>query len=331
MNARLDTDRLATLISDSAVDNNTADADAVRPSGAAADPLLLQLDTSRFDTGDMASWRQIIEQACYHYPQARTFALEPSEAVDKQHAADLLLMFDTLDTAGHAITRLNLDQSRFWQTPSLWMAQETEHSRRSCSDEPPLTRRQPEGLLYRRYLPAQKKWMAIHAANLDDHVDLLHRWMNDDRVAHFWDMKGPRERHLRYLESCAEDPHLFSTIVTLNDRPIAYAEFYWASDDALADYYKADRFDRGLHCLIGDWRCRTTRMIQALLETCTHYVFLDDVRTQRIVGEPRADHSHYIERLLRLGFERIKEFDFPHKRAALMSCSRESFFSRFSG
>ena len=49
---------------------------------------------------------------------------------------------------------------------------------------------------------------------------------------------------------------------------------------------------------------------------------------QRVVAEPRADNAKMINYLQRAGFYREKEFDFPHKRAALMILGRERFFDR---
>jgi hypothetical protein len=37
-----------------------------------------------------------------------------------------------------------------------------------------------------------------------------------------------------------------------------------------------------------------------------------------------------IHHLQNTGFDRVRDFDFPHKRAALMSLSRERFFERSS-
>jgi acetyl CoA:N6-hydroxylysine acetyl transferase len=55
-------------------------------------------------------------------------------------------------------------------------------------------------------------------------------------------------------------------------------------------------------------------------------MLLDDPRTQRIVGEPRADHAQQIRNLERSGFASVKEFDFPHKRAMLVMLLRERYF-----
>ena len=45
------------------------------------------------------------------------------------------------------------------------------------------------------------------------------------------------------------------------------------------------------------------------------------------MGEPRADNKALLKHLATIpAFHNLKEFDFPHKRAALLECTRERFF-----
>jgi len=150
--------------------------------------------------------------------------------------------------------------------------------------------------------------------------------MNDPSVARFWQEEGSIEKHRNYLKTIAEDSHMQSLIACLDDEPFAYFEVYWAKENRIAPYYDAHDYDRGWHVLVGESAFRGKLFATAWLTSISHYLFLDDPRTQRVVGEPRSDHVQQIRNLDRSGFAKIKEFDFPHKRALLISMLRERFF-----
>jgi RimJ/RimL family protein N-acetyltransferase len=78
--------------------------------------------------------------------------------------------------------------------------------------------------------------------------------------------------------------------------------------------------------VVGEDAFRGRPFLTAWLPSLMHFMFLDDCRTMRIVGEPRADHQQQIRNLERSGFANVKTFDFPHKRATLVMLLRERFF-----
>lgn len=49
--------------------------------------------------------------------------------------------------------------------------------------------------------------------------------------------------------------------------------------------------------------------------------------TEKLMGEPRADNVKLLRYADQMSYEKVKEFDFPHKRAALMRCPRARFFA----
>lgn len=63
------------------------------------------------------------------------------------------------------------------------------------------------------------------------------------------------------------------------------------------------------------------------MPSIVHCIFLSDPRTRRVVGEPAANHQQQIRNLDRGGFAKVREFDFTHKRALLVSLSRARFFA----
>ena len=150
--------------------------------------------------------------------------------------------------------------------------------------------------------------------------------MNDPRVAHFWNEEGDLDKHRAYLSGLAADPHMLTLLGCLDGVPFCYFEIYRAKENRLAPYYDADDYDRGWHVIVGEDGYRGRDYVATSLPCLMHYMLLDDPRTQRIVGEPRADHAQQIRNLERSGFASVKAFDFPHKRAMLVMLLRERFF-----
>jgi N5-hydroxy-L-ornithine N5-transacylase len=71
---------------------------------------------------------------------------------------------------------------------------------------------------------------------------------------------------------------------------------------------------RGRHRVVAHW------------SAVVHYLFLDDPRTVRIVGEPKVTNSSVLAYDFMHGFSIEKLVDLGHKRSALMMCGRERFF-----
>jgi acetyl CoA:N6-hydroxylysine acetyl transferase len=184
----------------------------------------------------------------------------------------------------------------------------------------------PAGVVYRRRVPEVDGVVTLRTVSIADDLDTIHRWMNDPRVAAFWELAGSRESHETYLATVLADRHVHPLIGCFDGNPFGYFEAYWAKEDRIAPFYDAGDYDRGIHMLVGERDYRGPHRVAAWLPSLVHYLFLDDPRTQYVVAEPRSDNARMIDYLARAGFCKTKEFDFPHKRAALMMVSREVFF-----
>lgn len=229
---------------------------------------------------------------------------------------------------------LDVPIEAFWQQQDLWLADRAatrpypylpvmsekgqRHPRR-----PP----KPAGVVYARQIPWLGKVLSFRVATVDEDAQRLNRWMNNPRVAQVWAEEGDLDFHRRYLQNLIDDPHMLPLIASADDQPFGYFEVYWAKENRLGPYYDAQDYDRGWHVLIGEDDIRGRAWVTAWLPSLMHYLFLDDSRTQRIVGEPRADHRQQINNLDRCGFAKVKEFDFPHKRAMLVMLLRERYFA----
>ena len=180
----------------------------------------------------------------------------------------------------------------------------------------------PQGEVYRRFDPRLGAWISLRTLDIELDLERFNRWQNTPRVLAFWDEGGSLDDHRQYLEKLADDPHTLTLIGCFDDQPFAYFEAYWAKEDRIAPFYDADDYDRGIHMLVGEQAHRGPHKVASWLSALTDYLLQDDPRTRRIVAEPRADNTKMIRYMQSQGYKRIKEFDFPHKRAALMVLER---------
>ncbi|MBH1967047.1 MAG: acetyltransferase [Pseudomonadales bacterium] len=225
------------------------------------------------------------------------------------------------------------ERALFWQLPQPWLTQARVHSfpRQmiiSAGKRHPLRAVKPQGEVYRRFDARLGTWISLRTVDIDHDLERFNRWQNSARVASFWQEEGSLEQHREYLTKLESDPHTLTLIGCFDDQPFAYFEAYWAKEDRIAPFYDAADYDRGIHMLVGEETHRGPHKVASWLSALTHYLFLDDPRTQRVVAEPRADNAKMIEYLQGQRFYCEKEFDFPHKRAALMVLGRERFFER---
>ena len=228
---------------------------------------------------------------------------------------------------------LQIERAAFWQLPAVWHkgvagANYPQVYRMSGGRRHPLRAPKPQGEVYRRFDARLGQWISLRTLDIELDLERFNRWQNSPRVLEFWQEGGTLEQHRAYLEKAAADPHTTTLIDCIDDQPFAYYEAYWAKEDRIAPFYEVGDYDRGIHMLVGEESHRGPHKVESWMTALVHYLLLDDPRTQRIVAEPRADNARMIGHMQRLGFWREKEFDFPHKRAALMVQSRETFFER---
>lgn len=224
-----------------------------------------------------------------------------------------------------------ISRSEFFQVPLLWTLPKErilkpERWTETNGVSHPVRERLPEGTFYKKYIPQIEKTLSLRLLTEAD-LDTFHNWHNQPRVSHFWELKQSKEELLAYIQKARQDTHLFPVMVKLDQDEVGYFEFYWVKEDRLGPYYDSEAFDRGFHFLIGNKNYLGFQTTDALIKTVLHFLYLDDPRTRKIMAEPRHDNQkvlRYAE--ASIGWRKIKEFDFPHKRAALLENRREVFF-----
>ncbi len=157
------------------------------------------------------------------------------------------------------------------------------------------------------------------AADPDEHLALVHEWMNAPHVAEWWDLAGTAEEVRGYLVAQSALPHLEPWIACADGVPFAYVETYRAADDPLAEHYAAQPGDRGWHVLVGDVSYLGTGVPRALGRVVVDRL-LDD--GDRVVCEPDVRNARMLAFCRALGGEVRAELELPGKRAALVVWER---------
>lgn len=268
-------------------------------------------------------------------PHRLSAALLSAIFCDHPNAAMLRLHGDEpgeLHAAGF-ITRpesqASCPRAGFFQLPWLWHAAGVHPALPPLADDTahPPRPAQPRGTVYQRHDPVLGAQIAFRVIDPDADLERFHAWMNQPRVAHYWEKAWSEDALHGYLVELAATPHTFGLIALMDGEPFGYFEPYWTLEDRLGPYYDAQPWDRGWHGLVGSRRHLGRARTYAWARALFHYLFLDDPRTQRVVGEPRVDNSKLVNALTPLGCSVDFAFDFPHKRAWLMRCERRRFFA----
>lgn len=286
----------------------------------------LRLLDSALDSAGLANATMAALDAVFARGSPYTLRVQVESREAQRHMLETgVLLTDVPGHQRHTVARADL----LWQRPELYVASSAVYPltyAMTAGKRHPLRPPKPRGVVYARYIPWLDRTLTLRAAEVEADLPLLHRWMNDPDVAYFWNEEGDEEKHRAYLQGLVDDPHMLPLIAAFDDTPFGYFEVYWARENRIAPFYDAQDHDRGWHVLIGEPAFRGKAFLTAWFPAIQHFQFLDDPRTQRIVGEPRADHVRQIANLDKAGFSKIKEFDFPHKRAMLVMLLRERFF-----
>lgn len=183
----------------------------------------------------------------------------------------------------------------------------------------------PTGTLFSKAYAGGKK-VSFRRFELNKHLELFHQWHHQDYVSDFWEMAQTKNELERYIEKLLISPFQLPLIFEVEDRPVGYFEVYWAYEDRIAPYCSPDMYDRGIHLLIGERSVLGTRYVLDAINLVSEFIFHEEPKTKRIWAEPRADNRKILKIAEKLpGWRFIREFDFPHKKAALLVNERECF------
>ncbi|KAI9884662.1 MAG: hypothetical protein M1823_003545 [Watsoniomyces obsoletus] len=166
----------------------------------------------------------------------------------------------------------------------------------------PLSHVGPSSPIHPTFLPPHSSLLEPHpssaaattATSGPSDIDLLHKWMNDPRVAQFWGEDGPVTHQETLLKNGLQSRHTFPVIGCWDGKPFGYMEVYWVREDRLGRYIEGGnigQWDRGIHVLVGEQEFRGIHRLRTWMSALVHYCFLADYRTENVLLEPRVDNQ----------------------------------------
>lgn len=155
--------------------------------------------------------------------------------------------------------------------------------------------------------------------SLERDLDLLAEWMNDPRVAEFWELAGPVARTVDHLRPQLEgDGRSAPCLGVLDGVPMSYWEIYRADLDPLARHVPVRPHDTGVHLLLGHARDRGRGLGSVLLDGVCRLILANRPRCGRVLAEPDVRNAPSVAAFHRAGFRTGQEAELPGKRAAIM-------------
>jgi RimJ/RimL family protein N-acetyltransferase len=158
---------------------------------------------------------------------------------------------------------------------------------------------------------------------VDVHVDLLHGWLRAAHVRRWWGVEGPIDATAAYVDAMRALDHQRSWIVSDSAGPFGYVETYVVTGDPLAEHYAAEPGDRGLHLMVGERDRLGTPASRALMGSVLTGLIAEPEAT-RVVCEPNVRNERMLRFCASLGAERLAEFPFGKKTAALLAWTPET-------
>ncbi|KAI0336843.1 hypothetical protein GY45DRAFT_1265653 [Cubamyces sp. BRFM 1775] len=199
-------------------------------------------------------------------------------------------------------------------------------------------------VVYRRYIPSLGQMLEFAYFDLDldgarptvecdgervsPHLAAFHRWHNSDHVNRGWGERGPMEKHRAYVRALMADPGTLPIMMSWDGELMGYCEMVWIKENHVAPYVPGGAwdYDRGLHVLVGEEKFRGIHRSKAWFSAIHHCLFLQDARTERVIGEPKAANAAVIKLSEAVAMNVNTLFDFPYKRSAMTWLPRERFF-----
>jgi RimJ/RimL family protein N-acetyltransferase len=179
-------------------------------------------------------------------------------------------------------------------------------------------------------IPMNNHNYGLKQVRYPDDLPLLYQWMHNDHVVPQWQLNKPKlELHV-FFEKMLADDHQRLYLITLDDQPVGYAEIYECSRDRIARYYDAEKYDMGIHLLLGEPNILGRGHFCPVMSLLADFIFRHIPEVEKVIGEPSSEVSIFRYSAKKLGYTEQKKVHLPEKIASLYFWPRDSFYQSSS-
>lgn len=151
-------------------------------------------------------------------------------------------------------------------------------------------------------------------------LHLLDKWLKNPHVKEVWANENFEESYEKYLFRI-NDPAVEQFIITTNDRPIGYFQYYWASKVGDGWWEGIDDFTVGIDFYIGEVQFLGKGLGLEIVLASIDLLF-SNLKVQRIIADPSPSNSRILKILEEAQFTKKNLIQTPDGEALLMELSK---------
>lgn len=178
----------------------------------------------------------------------------------------------------------------------------------------------------RRFVSIQKK-IRFRSFNLDDDLQMIHRWVNMDYTRQFWRLAISEKQLYQLYYSIQRNSNAHSYIGFLAEQPVCQFDVYRILADELSNHINASEHDCGFHLMMSPNEHPVAGLTRAVLTAFLDYYF-SFPEASILYAEPDIlnDRSNWL--LQQTGFKFIRQISMSYKRANLYSITKEQYHAQ---
>ncbi|APR84275.1 Siderophore synthetase large component, acetyltransferase [Minicystis rosea] len=180
------------------------------------------------------------------------------------------------------------------------------------------------GILYRRFMPRYDAHFEIRSFDLEEDLETVHAWVNQDYAKSFWQMDGPMQTLEEWYVELMANPYLHGFMGLVDGEPAFVFETYWAPRDVVGRTYEGLPGDYGFHLIVAPPTIKRPNFTFHVFQVVLEFMFRHPL-VGRVVGEASAAHDKLNRLLWAVGYRKEKLIQLPDKIANLTFCTREDF------